>query len=206
MAPPKRQSNRLAGATRSATPKGNVKPKATQSTLAFHGAGGIRKPGAAEPGKDVKDKNAEELSVEVAEPEKEVTEPEEEVATPVELEVESPAVAPEADPTLPPEEAAARAVTDAQIKEFWEGKEKERRAPRVHQEGLSVEEKLCRQWDTDARYGPCMGISRIKRWRRAHGLGLDPPIEVYAILLREQKADKQAYVDKLMSPRAGEEP
>ncbi|KAL1303563.1 hypothetical protein AAFC00_006932 [Neodothiora populina] len=103
------------------------------------------------------------------------------------------------------EEARARRVTDAQIKRYWQTKERERKAPRVHQEGLSVQDKLLREWDMSGQYGPCIGIARLKRWKRANMLNLDPPIEVLAVLLKQ--ADKgsvnvqRAYVDELMSSR-----
>lgn len=29
-----------------------------------------------------------------------------------------------------------------------------------------------------AKYGPCVGISRLDRWKRAQKLGLEPPEEV----------------------------
>lgn len=50
----------------------------------------------------------------------------------------------------------------------------------------------------------------MKRWVRANKLGLSPPIEVLAVLLKEEQKgnDKieRAYVDELMSSRfvAGE--
>lgn len=52
---------------------------------------------------------------------------------------------------------------------------------------------------------PCIGIARIKRWKRANMLGLKPPVEILAVLLKE--ADKgnakvqRAHVDELMSSR-----
>ena len=45
----------------------------------------------------------------------------------------------------------------------------------------------------------------MKRWTRAQKLGLAPPIEVLAVLLKEEKKgnDKiqRAYVDELMSSK-----
>ena len=52
-----------------------------------------------------------------------------------------------------PEEVKASKVTDAQIKRYWRDREAERRAPRVHQEDLSVEEKVLRYWDMSSQYG-----------------------------------------------------
>ncbi|KAK8207979.1 hypothetical protein M8818_004017 [Zalaria obscura] len=103
------------------------------------------------------------------------------------------------------EEARARGISEAQIKKYWRGKEQERKAPRVHQEGLSLAEKVLREWDMSGQYGPCIGIARLKRWKRANVLGLQPPIEVLAVMLREMDKGEvkaqRAYVDELMSSR-----
>jgi DNA polymerase delta subunit 4 len=60
----------------------------------------------------------------------------------------------------------------------------------------------------DAIYNlqPCTGIARIKRWKRAYGFDLDPPIEVLAVLLKAQEgSDKLAlqrsHVDELLNTR-----
>ncbi|KAG5953333.1 hypothetical protein E4U53_005979 [Claviceps sorghi] len=82
-------------------------------------------------------------------------------------------------------EIRAAEVTDAHINEYWKGIEEQRKAPRVHQEGLSVHEKLLRYFDVCSQYGPCIGIDRTKRWQRAERLGLNPPIEVLAVLMKE---------------------
>ena len=48
----------------------------------------------------------------------------------------------------------------------------------------------------------------MKRWQRAHELGLEPPIEVLAVLLKEQEREnmksQRAYLDELMSSRFNE--
>lgn len=45
----------------------------------------------------------------------------------------------------------------------------------------------------------------MKRWKRAQKLGLRPPIEVLAVLAKEEESGKKdserAYVDELMNPR-----
>lgn len=97
----------------------------------------------------------------------------------------------------------------------------------VHQADLSIEERILRHFDLCSEYGvscqsvhpvagkgrrkqadrisscqPCIGIARIKRWRRAHALGLNPPIEVLAALLKEEtraKTSEKAYIDELLS-------
>ena len=56
---------------------------------------------------------------------------------------------------------------------------------------------------------PSTGIARLKRWKRAHRLDLNPPIEVLAVLLKEQDgSDKLAMqrsrVDELLNSHAEE--
>ncbi|KHO01852.1 DNA polymerase delta subunit 4 [Metarhizium album ARSEF 1941] len=90
-------------------------------------------------------------------------------------------------------ELKAEKLTDSHIDKYWKDIEKERKAPRVHQEGLSVNDKILRYFDVSSQYGPCIGIDRMKRWRRAERLGLRPPIEVLSVLLKEQnKSNKEA--------------
>ncbi|KAN0119835.1 DNA polymerase delta, subunit 4 domain containing protein [Hyaloscypha variabilis] len=104
-----------------------------------------------------------------------------------------------------PEEERARKVTDAQIKRYWREREAERKAPRVHQEDVSLEEKILRLFDMSSQFGPCIGIARMKRWVRANKLGLQPPIEVLAVLLKEEDKGnnkiERAHVDELMSSK-----
>jgi DNA polymerase delta subunit 4 len=68
-----------------------------------------------------------------------------------------------------------------------------------------MNEKILRHFDLSSQYGPCIGIPRLGRWKRAYGLGLDPPLEVLAVLLREQKTSKgkgeMAYIDELAGGR-----
>ena len=51
------------------------------------------------------------------------------------------------------EEDRARKITNTQIKQYWRQKEQERLAPRVHQEDLTVFEKVLREWDMSGQYG-----------------------------------------------------
>ncbi|KUJ23133.1 uncharacterized protein LY89DRAFT_679938 [Mollisia scopiformis] len=103
------------------------------------------------------------------------------------------------------EEVRARKVSDAQIKRYWREREAERKSRRVHQEELSVEEKVLRLWDMSSQFGPAIGIARMKRWVRANKLGLQPPIEVLAVLLKEEDKGntkiERAHVDELMSSK-----
>jgi DNA polymerase delta subunit 4 len=54
------------------------------------------------------------------------------------------------------------------------------------------------QCDTDLLQ-PSIGITRSKRWRRAHQLKLNPPIEVLAVLLKGKDTKQDAYIDVLLS-------
>lgn len=51
------------------------------------------------------------------------------------------------------QEAEARKITETQIKRYWRAKDQERKAPRVHQEDLTVHEKILREWDMSGQYG-----------------------------------------------------
>lgn len=56
-----------------------------------------------------------------------------------------------------------------------------------------------------SQYGPAIGITRTKRWHRAFKLGLNPPIEILAVLLKEEEkkntAVERAYIDELMGTK-----
>jgi DNA polymerase delta subunit 4 len=53
------------------------------------------------------------------------------------------------------DEKKAEKVTDAQIRKYWRERENERTAARVHQEELSVEEKVLRLFDMSSQFGVC---------------------------------------------------
>lgn len=78
----------------------------------------------------------------------------------------------------------------------------------MHQDDVPVHERILREFDTSAQYGPSIGIARMKRWKRAHKLGLEPPIEVLAVLMKEMEEGdlkaQRSHVDELMNPRATE--
>ncbi|XP_010941060.1 uncharacterized protein [Elaeis guineensis] len=57
------------------------------------------------------------------------------------------------------------------------------RSSDVQEQEKEAEERL-RQFDMDMRYGPCLGLTRMERWDRAAAMGLNPPPEVEAILLK----------------------
>ncbi|KAF7558789.1 hypothetical protein G7046_g5369 [Stylonectria norvegica] len=134
---------------------------------------------------------AEEAAVE----EPELEEPEEEE----EAEVEAPPKKSEA-------ELRAEKITDAQVRKYWQAVESLRIAPRVHQQDLTLSEKVLRYFDVSSQYGPCIGLPRMKRWNRAERLGLNPPIEVLAVLLKEEKKGTKgieiAHMDAILSSTA----
>ncbi|CAD6502636.1 BgTH12-05226 [Blumeria graminis f. sp. triticale] len=101
-----------------------------------------------------------------------------------------------------PIELRARSITDSQIKAYWKLQEQTRIAPSAHQAEMGTDLKILRLFDTSSQYGPCIGISRSARWLRANRLGLSPPIEVLAVLLKgaDTKGDRieRAHIDELM--------
>jgi DNA polymerase delta subunit 4 len=56
----------------------------------------------------------------------------------------------------------------------------------VHPESQSTVNTIMRNFDLSPRYGPCVGITRLDRYRRAEKMGLKPPIEVLQILETEE--------------------
>lgn len=53
----------------------------------------------------------------------------------------------------PIEELEALKISDAQIRRYWNAREAERKAPRIHQEDLNIEEKILRLFDMSSTYG-----------------------------------------------------
>lgn len=109
----------------------------------------------------------------------------------------------EAAPEKSEAELRAEKIDDAQIKKYWKGIESQWKSPRVHQEGLSTEEKILRYFDVSSQYGPCIGMPRMKRWNRAERLGLHPPVEVLAILIKEESKGnnevRAAHMDEILN-------
>ena len=50
-------------------------------------------------------------------------------------------------------EQKAGKIPETQLRKYWKGKEDERIAQRVHQQGLSVNEKILRHFDLSSQYG-----------------------------------------------------
>lgn len=218
--------------SRSSGPVGSGRSVSAQQTLAFgrESANRITKPTAlphSESQKkaerlvynDEKSANAlVEISEKVEKRDHSIVD-ESELATRSSSGVEAAEVAREAQPKplLGTDEIAAKKISETQIKKYWKCKEDARRAPRVHQQGLGIYEKILREFDLSSQYGvgaelvvrranpqPCIGISRMKRWKRAQALNLGPPLEVLAVLLKDAEATKPsdiAYIDTLMGGR-----
>ncbi|KAJ9292598.1 hypothetical protein DTO271G3_8570 [Paecilomyces variotii] len=180
---------------------GNAAARSQQSTLAFGVQSRVTKPTTA-PSTTKKTKDIEEVhDVDTSDPDQVPVAPPEGSSQPhiAEIVVREQAKA-EIQQPLSEEDKRALKVTDADLKRYWRSEEAKRKAPRVHQEGLSLNEKILRHFDLSSQYGPCIGIARLKRWRRAHMLNLNPPIEVLAVLLKNEDDLKQrAYIDELLS-------
>ena len=52
-------------------------------------------------------------------------------------------------------EEKASKIPETQIRKYWQAKESERIAPRVHQQGLSLNEKILRHFDLSSQFGVC---------------------------------------------------
>ncbi|KAI1214457.1 DNA polymerase delta, subunit 4-domain-containing protein [Annulohypoxylon truncatum] len=114
--------------------------------------------------------------------------------------------APVVEPEKSEAELRAQKITDRQISAYWRELENERKAKRVHQEDLTLAEKVLRYWDVSSQYGPCVGMDRTKRWMRAEKLGLNPPLEVLAVLQKEEakntKGIEKAHMDEILNSTA----
>ncbi|RAO69496.1 uncharacterized protein BHQ10_005508 [Talaromyces amestolkiae] len=189
-----------------------------QSKLSFGTQSRVTKPSTTLPGKQIKniDSVVQELAAKRTSPASASPAPEPDTALPEQVPVTSSAesskphvaelaireqVREELSQPQTDEDKKALKISEVQIRRYWSEEEKSRKAPRVHQNGLDTDEKILRHFDLSSQYGPCIGISRIKRWRRAHMLDLEPPIEVLAVLLKDRKAPvaERAYVDELLS-------
>ncbi|KAK1754744.1 DNA polymerase delta subunit 4 [Echria macrotheca] len=99
-------------------------------------------------------------------------------------------------------ELKAEKISNAAIERYWSKIDDARLAKAVHKkhtEGLTTGEKVLRYFDVSSQYGPCVGITRLKRWQRAERLGLKPPIEVLAVLLKENRGSERAHMDELLN-------
>lgn len=135
--------------------------KSHQSTLAFHGASnkvtksGTRAQNAKKniidqpAAKDTKPEVANVVTTDSTEP----TTAEAAIIEQTEQEVVAQQI------TSTPEEDEARKISEAKIKKYWADKEEERKAFRVHQNDLSIHEKVLREFDMSGQYGVSIPFS-----------------------------------------------
>ncbi|KAK4204742.1 DNA polymerase delta, subunit 4-domain-containing protein [Triangularia verruculosa] len=115
------------------------------------------------------------------------------------------AVKVEEEKQLSPAEIKASKVSQAAINRYWKGIEDSRLEKVVHRKhtsGLSTGEKVLRYWDVSSQFGPCVGMTRLRRWQRAERLGLNPPIEVLAVIVKEGRGEERAHLDELLNSTA----
>ena len=70
----------------------------------------------------------------------------------------------------------------------------------VHPEGQNTIHTILRNFDLTPKYGPCVGITRLDRYRRAEKMGLKPPVEVLQIL--ETEEGQQSWNTDLFSQKS----
>ena len=136
-------TRKAASSTRSRTG-----PTKGQSTLSFHSK--VTKNVATDAKKAA-------LSPSVAKVELPAKEDVEEIVQPDEVEEEEqPEEEQEAVTQVPDKSEAelkAEKITEPQIEKYWKAIEKERTAPRVHQQDVSTHEKILRYFDVSSQYG-----------------------------------------------------
>jgi len=70
--------------------------------------------------------------------------------------------------------------------------------PAVHGEKQTKIHEILRVFDLSYKYGPCIGTTRMERWKRAKTLGLNPPIEVFEILSTKEGHEDLEYVQNVL--------
>jgi DNA polymerase delta subunit 4 len=125
--------------------------KSQQSTLAFHGSTSkITKPSVPAPPSNKKGlanlKKTDAIAAALSDTESVLPPTTADVSIAEQIVTEAKA------PLLKDDEEALR-TTDAQIKKYWQAKEAKRKSARVHQKDLTLTEKICREFDTDANFG-----------------------------------------------------
>lgn len=139
------------------TARGRTAPTKGQSTLSFHSKVTKNVPN------DAKKAVASPAVAKVELPtEESVTDEVDDVVEPDTKEDSEDEAEAEAEPEVPQKsesELRAEKVTDAQIDTYWKSIEKQRIAPRVHQEDVSTNEKILRYFDVSSHYGVSLSIT-----------------------------------------------
>ncbi|KAK7056499.1 hypothetical protein VNI00_003055 [Paramarasmius palmivorus] len=65
--------------------------------------------------------------------------------------------------------------------------------PPVHGEDKNKIHQILNVFDMNYDYGPCIGMTRLERWQRAHDMGLNPPPAIREILLTRQGIENTEY-------------
>ncbi|KAK2754810.1 hypothetical protein FQN54_006703 [Arachnomyces sp. PD_36] len=100
---------------------------------------------------------------------------------------------------LTPLESHALSLPPSALQSYWSSIESSRKAPRVHQESTPLPEKILRHFDLCSEFGPCVGLTRMERWKRAEMLGLGPRVEVLSVLLRQERGEgERSRFDELL--------
>ncbi|KAK2464016.1 hypothetical protein APHAL10511_003960 [Amanita phalloides] len=68
----------------------------------------------------------------------------------------------------------------------------------IHSENQNKIHEILRVFDLSYEYGPCVGMSRIERWERAHAMGLNPPQEIQEILMTADGMDKEEFSQSVL--------
>lgn len=89
-------------------------------------------------------------------------------------------------------------LKDPRYQQYLDNALKQRRVEAVHQEEYDVAEKLLRQFDLTAEYGPVAGLTRLQRWDRAEKLGLAPPQLVKEILETREGVEDKRYSESYL--------
>lgn len=156
-------------------------PQSKQATLAFHGASNrVTKPKTSPAGKAKatnKSKQDPILSESITDTNLSAqADPDLIELTTSELALAQQSQNEAAKEQLTPEEEEASRTTEAQIKKYWREKEYVRKAPRVHQQDVSLHEKVLREFDTSGQYGVSdtskghVSLARVSLTPNSHAL------------------------------------
>ncbi|KAL0953946.1 hypothetical protein HGRIS_005107 [Hohenbuehelia grisea] len=92
-----------------------------------------------------------------------------------------------------PEEDLESLLKTPRLRKHWSGVQKTMGwIQPIHPEGKTRAERILHVFDLSYEYGPCIGVKRLDRWKRAEAEGLNPPTEVRDILLTLEAGESPA--------------
>lgn len=97
--------------------------------------------------------------------------------------------------TIPDEPKLVLPQLDEHDEEFVRAAEAIRSAKKtaaLHTKPNTIE-TILRDFDLTGKYGPCVGISRLDRYKRAVKMKMNPPPEIEKILLTQQAQEQDEY-------------